>query len=355
MVATMSSSVSVPCRIGWRQAELLVDLVPADLGQVVPLRVEVQVLQQRLGGLPGRRLARPQLAVDVEQGVVLAGRVVLLQGGPHRLVPAEPLQDPRLVPAERLEQHGDALLALAVDAHADAVPLVDLELQPGAAGRDHLAAVDVLVRGLVDLAVEVDTRRADQLGHHDTLGAVDDEGALGRHEREVAHEDGLALDLAGAVVDELRRHEHGGGVRHVLVLALLDGVLGRLEPVVAERQGHGSREVLDRADLLEDLLEARLLRDLLIACLLRGRPPGSRQRSLPSSQSNESVWRARRPGTSSGSVMRAKETRRVAELMAEALRDAANRGPSELVANFHRTHAKRPADTPRGARAGRGR
>src|SRR6266481_2416000 len=62
------------------------------------------------------------------------------------------------------------------------------------------------------------------------------------------------------------------------------------------------------------------------------------QRSLPSSQSNESVWRARRPGTSSGSVNRAKETRRVAELMAEALRDAANRGPSELVANFHRTH-----------------
>jgi hypothetical protein len=28
----------------------------------------------------------------------------------------------------------------------------------------------------------------------------------------------------------------------------------------------------------------------------------------------------------------------VAGLMAEALRDAANRGPSELVANFHRTH-----------------
>src|SRR5215467_7421682 len=59
---------------------------------------------------------------------------------------------------------------------------------------------------------------------------------------------------------------------------------------------------------------------------------------LPSSQSNESVCRARRPGTSSGSVKRAKETRRVAGLVAEALRDAANRGPSELVANFHRTH-----------------
>src|SRR6516225_5504441 len=72
------------------------------------------------------------------------------------------------------------------------------------------------------------------------------------------------------------------------------------------------------------------------------------QRSLPSSQSNESVWRARRPGTSSGSVKRAKETRRLAGLVAEALRVAANRGPSELVANFHRTH-KTPCGTPPGA------
>src|SRR6266700_520690 len=66
------------------------------------------------------------------------------------------------------------------------------------------------------------------------------------------------------------------------------------------------------------------------------------QRSLPSSQSNDSVCRARRPGTSRGSLMRAKEIRRVAEPVAEALRDAANRGPSRLVPDFHRTHIKRP-------------
>src|SRR6476659_1241654 len=57
--------------------------------------------------------------------------------------------------------------------------------------------------------------------------------------------------------------------------------------------------------------------------------------SLPSSQSKDSVWRARRSGTLSGSVMRAKDTRREPEfeaevVVAEALRDAANRGPSEL-------------------------
>src|SRR5215469_4369227 len=76
-----------------------------------------------------------------------------------------------------------------------------------------------------------------------------------------------------------------------------------------------------------------------------------RQRSLPRSQSNESVCRASRLGTSSGSVMRAKETRRGPEAVAGALREAANRGPSELVADG----APRARETPCGyaARVGR--
>src|SRR6202041_3154606 len=79
------------------------------------------------------------------------------------------------------------------------------------------------------------------------------------------------------------------------------------------------------------------------------------QRSLPSSQSKLSVCRASRSGTSSGSLIRANETRGGARAFVEALRDAANRGPSELVADVHRTHAKRPAGTPRAVRCCRGR
>ena len=195
------------------ETELLVDLVAADLGQVVALGVEVEVVEQRLRGLAGRRLARAQLAVDVEQRVVLAGGVVLLQGLAHRLELAELLEDLRLGPAERLEQHGDRLLALAVDADADHVALVDLELEPGAARGDDLRGVDVLVGGLVGGALEVDARRADELRHDDALGAVDDEGAALGHQREVAHEDRLALDLAGGRVHELGGHEERGGSR----------------------------------------------------------------------------------------------------------------------------------------------
>src|SRR6185437_4374106 len=50
------------------------------------------------------------------------------------------------------------------------------------------------------------------------------------------------------------------------------------------------------------------------------------------SQSNDSVCRASRSGTFKGSLIRAKDTRRGPRFVAEALRDAANRSPSELVA-----------------------
>ena len=207
------------------EAELLVDLVAADLGEVVALAVEVEVVEQGLRGLLRRRLARAQLAVDVEEGVVLTGGVVLLQGQPHRLVVPELLEDAVVGPAQGLEEHGDRLLALAVDAHADHVALVDLELEPGATARDDLRREDVLVGRLVGRALEVDSRAADELGDDDALGAVDDERAALGHEREVTHEHGLALDLARGVVHELRGDEQGRRVGQVALLAVLDGVL----------------------------------------------------------------------------------------------------------------------------------
>src|ERR1700727_1986360 len=66
--------------------------------------------------------------------------------------------------------------------------------------------------------------------------------------------------------------------------------------------------------------------------------------SLPSSQSKDSVCKASRSGAFRGSLIRAKDTRRGPRFVAEALRDAANRGPSELVAELS-PHARQ---TPRG-------
>ena len=159
-------------------------------------------------------------------------------------------------PAERLQEDGHVLAALAVDAHADGVLLVDVELEPGAAGRDDLGDEDVLVGGLVQLTAEVDAGRAHELGDHDALGAVDDEGAPLGHHGEVPHEDLLLLDLAGDLVDEGRLDEQRRGEGHVLVAALLLGELDLPELVLAEVELELLGEVLDGRDLLEDLLEA---------------------------------------------------------------------------------------------------
>ncbi len=240
-------------RDGDVEVQLLVELVPADARDVVPLRVEEQVVQQRLGVLPRGRLTRSQLAVDVQQRLVLAGDVVLLERGHHELGPAEPLADLLVGPADGLEQDGDRLPTLTVDADADRVALVDVELEPCAAARDDLDRGEVPVRGLVGLLVEVHTRRADELAHHHTLGAVDDERALRGHDREVTHEHRLALDLASRVVGELRRHEQRGAVGEILLLALLNGRLHFVEAWRRERERHRAGEVLNRTDLFEDL------------------------------------------------------------------------------------------------------
>jgi len=118
----------------------------------------------------------------------------------------------------------------------------------------------------------------------------------GRHEREVTHEDRLALDLARAVVDELGGDEHGRRVVHVLVLALLDGVLGRLEPVVPEREGHSS--VKSSIGLISSKISSSP------DCSGTSFTPAScaastreRQRSLPSSQSQRIGLQGEEVGT----------------------------------------------------------
>jgi len=140
-------------------------------------------------------------------------------------------------------------------ANFDGVALVDVELEPGATRRDHLDGEDLFAGGLVQRPVEVHARGADQLGDHDSLGAIDDEGALARHHREITHEDGLGLDLARFGVHELGRDEQRCRVGHVLVAALLFVRLDVVEPGIHERQGQVSREIFDRGDLFQDLVE----------------------------------------------------------------------------------------------------
>ena len=164
-----------------------------------------------------------------------------------------------LLVADRAEQGRRRDLALAVDLDPELVLVVGLELEPGAAVRDDLGAEQHPAgRGILELAV-VDAGRADELADDDALGAVDDERALVGHPRVVAHVDALALDLAGLLDQELDVDVERPAEGQVLGPALLLGVLGLAELVVEELELHDlAGEVLDRADLVEQLAQALL-------------------------------------------------------------------------------------------------
>ena len=70
-------------RVRGLEAEPRVHLDPADRREVVALAVEEQALEQRLGGLERRRLARPHDPVDVDQRLFARGVLVDRQRVAH--------------------------------------------------------------------------------------------------------------------------------------------------------------------------------------------------------------------------------------------------------------------------------
>ena len=256
-------------------AELAVQLVAADAAEVVATALEEGVAEVGLGRLDGGRLARARPLVDLDERFVLGRRDVAL------LVPLtleevevgdEPVEEAGgvlLVVAECAQHREDAEAALAGDAGAGGDVLaglvLDVELHPLTAVRVD-GALDELVLGEVAEAetlagLEDHAGAAHELRHDDALGAVHDERALVGHDREVAHEDGLFLDLTGVAVHEPGAHEDGRAVGHVLFLAFLHRELRRRTQVLVERvefqlELERLREVLDRADVAEGVREA---------------------------------------------------------------------------------------------------
>ena len=257
----MSSCVSVRVSRSMSRLEAGVELVAPHAREVVALGVEEELVQQRARVVDRRRLAGALLLEELDERALLGLR--RLGVGLDRvadveavLEEAEDLLVGRV--AHRAQQHGDRQLALAVDADEDLALLVDLELEPRAAGRHEVRDEDLLlaVLGLH----EVGARRAHELRDDDALGPVDDERAPLGHPGEVAHEHGLLADLAGLAVDERDGHRQRAGVRQVLLAALLDRCDRIVEVELAEVDGQVARVVLDRRDVGDRLAEAPLLR-----------------------------------------------------------------------------------------------
>ena len=122
--------------------------------------------------------------------------------------------------------------------------------------------------------LEDDAWRTHELRYHDALGAVDDEGALFGHLREVAHEDDLLLDFTSGLVQESRAHKHRRGIRHVALATFGNGELRlRAEVFVVrielELQLQVVAEPLDRRNVVECFLQPFLKEPLEAVALYR--------------------------------------------------------------------------------------
>src|SRR6185437_8113944 len=179
---------------------------------------------RNLGLVQLAQLRHPQLAAGMDQLLAFAGgdaagqllpeQVGLLLGlavridlpvelaaaHRHPLDGVEGAQDLLVgAQAQGAEENAGQEFPLAVNAHVEQVLGVVLELHPAAAVGDDLAEeIGALVGGLEERA-----RAAVELADDDALGAIDDEGAVGRHQRDVAEEDLLLLDVADALVPGL--------------------------------------------------------------------------------------------------------------------------------------------------------
>ena len=136
------------------------------------------------------------------------------------------------------------------------ITLVGFELEPCTAARNDLGVVDGAVACLVLLGCKIHAGAADELADHNALGAVDDEGAAGGHQREIANEDFLLLHLARCLVDETNLDEQGRLITDVLFLAFFDRVLRVAEFMLAKLDTHVLRGILDGTDVCERLVKA---------------------------------------------------------------------------------------------------
>ena len=254
-------------------AEVLVELEPAHFGEVEAACVEEQRVEQVASVLHSWRIARTDLAVQLDERLLDARAAVLFEGRGDVLV-LRVLVDIREEGADVVvarvadgaHQRGHGDLALAIDLDGEHVLARRLDLEPCAAVGDQLGGVEQATGGAVLGGGEVHAGRAHQLRDDHALGPVHDERPLTGHHREVAHEDLGFLDLAGVLAGldvQPGLDPKWGGEGHIPLTAVLFVVFGFPKFVVKEAQLVVlSGVVRDRVDLIEQFPETFSLEPL---------------------------------------------------------------------------------------------
>ena len=258
------------------QRQLFIELIATHAGEIVPLGVEEQIVHQLRGALHRRRFARAQLVVNFNQRLFAAGaavfalflrRAIARDGGGNALVPAEHIDDFRVAfHAQGAQKHRHRQFAGAVDAAIHHGVGIGFELDPRAPVGDHLRGIQVAA-ALIDGAGEIRARRTHELADNDALRAIDHEGAVLGHQREIPHEDLAFLHFVRIAVGEAHRHFQRRGKGKVALAAPLNRVLRLVERIIDELQ-HQAFAVIGNRRCVSEHLSQSLVEKVLIRALL---------------------------------------------------------------------------------------
>jgi len=207
--------------------------------------------------LPGAALPDEQL------GIHLLQQIAAVDADDFR--PVKNAQQFLLGVAEGLEQHRRQNLAAPVNARIDQILVIKLNVEPRTPVGNHPAGKKLLAgggeRGRSGGVVE-NSRRAVKLRNNHPLGAVDDEGAVLGHDRNLSEIDLLLLHIAHGLhaVGLVPGHEancdlEGRRVGHAPLQALLHIVFEFLERVAHELEARRVVEIVNREDRMEDGLQ----------------------------------------------------------------------------------------------------
>ena len=184
----------------------------------------------------------------------------------------EMVEDFLVIHAETIEQGRHRQLALAVDTDVDDVLGVEFEVEPRATIRNDARGEQIFARRvrLAAVMVEQNARRTVHLRYDNALCTVDEEGAVMRHERHVAHVHVLLLDIQNRTRfgigvnlehDQAQRHLHLRGIGNPALAAFFDVIFGIFEFVMHEVEFRRSGKILDRKHAAQRLFEARYIAD----------------------------------------------------------------------------------------------
>ena len=184
------------------QAELFVDLIDADSGEVITLRLKKHVFQIGTGAFGRINFTRTQFAEHLLRTVLLVVAAVLFDREAHALFIAEKFVDLFIAAkAQSAQENTQIKFTRAIHTNPEHAVGIGFVLQPGAAVRNQLRGIKFNIIFIFDDVV-VSPRRTDDLGNDDALRPVDDKSTGVRHDREITDKNHLLLDdIRPAVVE----------------------------------------------------------------------------------------------------------------------------------------------------------